>query len=463
MRITNIIVKELFGNRSLEYKIKLNEKPPITILHGPNGAGKTVIFKMIAGLFGATGVDPEIFMRYPFREFKVEFDDGEHIRVTRKYDATKDRYLAPKVAHSKYKTPYELDADILIRNRLERLPRSLRNRYVHGDLSASELLSLLPDTVFDYDVENAFSEKMFAFERHPRRRSQEPAWLRKLPSGLDVQIVTTDRLFVRRLESDRHPTRHRPDNISTRAAVVENSRDLERRINGVIRNANTQENTLNSAFPSRVVNSVNDGNRESWSFETVQPKLEQLKEERERLVDVGLMDPGEELQVDSYDDADKTLGTVLRIYIEDSQKKYLEYKELADKITLYKTMVEELMKDKELLISRDEDGDQGGFKFMHRVSKREIPVRELSSGEQHIIVLMYNLLFRGNRTVDELILIDEPEISLHIAWQKQFVKNLEKIAELSPFDVMIATHSPHVVNARWDLEVPLVSLPVGDE
>ncbi|MDE2775625.1 MAG: AAA family ATPase [Chloroflexota bacterium] len=457
MRISNIVVKELFGNRSLEYKIELNDEPPITILHGPNGAGKTVIFKMVAGLFGATGVDPEIFMRYPFREFKVQFHNGEHIRVTREYDARKDRYLAPRVAHSEYKTPYRLDADILIRNRLDRLPRSLRNRYVHGDLSASELLTLLPDDVFGYDVENPLSENMFIFEKFPRKRSEEPpAWLRELPSALDVQIVSTDRLFVRRAESERHSSRHRPENTSTRAAVVENSRDLERRINGVIRNANTQENTLNSAFPSRVVKSVNDGNRESWSFETVQPKLEQLKEERGRLVDVGLIDPGEELQVDRYDD--KTLGSVLKIYIEDSQKKYGEYKELADKITLYKTMVEELMKDKELLVSKDKDEDRGGYTFINRNNKREIPLRELSSGEQHIIVLMYNLLFRSSREVDELILIDEPEISLHIAWQKQFVNYLEKIAELSPFDVMIATHSPHVVNARWDLEVPLVGL-----
>ena len=71
MRITRIIVSELFGNRPLLYEIELNEQPPITILHGPNGSGKTVIFKMIAGLFGSGGVNPLVFIHYPFREFKV--------------------------------------------------------------------------------------------------------------------------------------------------------------------------------------------------------------------------------------------------------------------------------------------------------------------------------------------------------------------------------------------------------
>lgn len=455
MRISKITINELFGNRSLRYEIELNEKPPITILHGPNGAGKTVIFKMIAGLFGAPGIDSLIFERYPFALFQIEFEDGEHIRITREYDDRNDKYLEPEVAHSKYvEESYPLPKikdieDRLIKDKLRLLPRSLRIKYLQGDISAREIMPFLPDDAFDYEYVSLDSEDLFLSTRREQKRTYAPKWLKNLNSLLDVQIVSTDRLS----------TRYRPDNISKRTAVLKDSVDLERRINGVIRNANTQENTLNSSFPRRVVNSVNAGNLESWSFDVVQPKLKQLKQERERLVEVGLLDPGEELQVDSYDD--NTLGSVLKIYIEQSQQKLGEYKELADKITLYKSMVEELMKDKELRISKGKDEDQGSFKFINKNSNREIPLTELSSGEQHIIVLMYDLIFRGSSgkgKVDKLILIDEPEISLHIAWQKKFVSFLEKITELSPFDIMIATHSPHVVNARWDLEVPLIDM-----
>ncbi|HEX2619985.1 MAG TPA: AAA family ATPase, partial [Phototrophicaceae bacterium] len=71
MRITKISIQDLFGMPSFTYKIELKTDPPITIIHGPNGSGKTVIFKMIAGLFNSNYF---IFWKYPFSEFRVDFD-----------------------------------------------------------------------------------------------------------------------------------------------------------------------------------------------------------------------------------------------------------------------------------------------------------------------------------------------------------------------------------------------------
>jgi len=48
-------------------------------------------------------------------------------------------------------------------------------------------------------------------------------------------------------------------------------------------------------------------------------------------------------------------------------------------------------------------------------------------------------------------LIDEPEISLHITWQKEFLDDLLKIIKMQNFQVLIATHSPSIINGRWDL------------
>jgi predicted ATP-binding protein involved in virulence len=84
---------------------------------------------------------------------------------------------------------------------------------------------------------------------------------------------------------------------------------------------------------------------------------------------------------------------------------------------------------------------------------RPLPVTSLSSGEQHELVLLYELLFKVNP--DSLILIDEPELSLHIAWQQQFLQDLQKITQLASFDVLIATHSPQIIHDRWDLTVEL--------
>ena len=83
----------------------------------------------------------------------------------------------------------------------------------------------------------------------------------------------------------------------------------------------------------------------------------------------------------------------------------------------------------------------------------------LSSGEQHELVILYELLFRAKS--NSLILIDEPELSLHVAWQERFVKDLEETARVSNFRAIIATHSPEIIGDRWDLTVEL-SGPNGD-
>jgi predicted ATP-binding protein involved in virulence len=56
---------------------------------------------------------------------------------------------------------------------------------------------------------------------------------------------------------------------------------------------------------------------------------------------------------------------------------------------------------------------------------------------------------------NSLILIDEPELSLHVVWQQEFLKDLEQITRLVGFDILIATHSPDIINVRWNLTVEL--------
>ena len=53
------------------------------------------------------------------------------------------------------------------------------------------------------------------------------------------------------------------------------------------------------------------------------------------------------------------------------------------------------------------------------------------------------------------MLIDEPELSLHIAWQQQFLKDLLDITDLSKFDLLIATHAPDIIHNHWEFTVDL--------
>lgn len=67
---------------------------------------------------------------------------------------------------------------------------------------------------------------------------------------------------------------------------------------------------------------------------------------------------------------------------------------------------------------------------------------ELSSGEQQLYTKFSYLI-----TIDpqhSVILIDEPELSLHPQWQNKFVKMLKTIGKSNQF--ILATHSPYIIN-----------------
>ena len=70
----------------------------------------------------------------------------------------------------------------------------------------------------------------------------------------------------------------------------------------------------------------------------------------------------------------------------------------------------------------------------------------------------WSLLSRGEKTLiylflvafiykDSIFLLDEPEISLHVEWQKTLIRDLSQIAPTSQF--IIATHSPTLIREGW--------------
>lgn len=86
--------------------------------------------------------------------------------------------------------------------------------------------------------------------------------------------------------------------------------------------------------------------------------------------------------------------------------------------------------DKKLLIFKNSAG-------------KTFDINHLSSGEKQIFVraLALRMLHANN----SIILIDEPEISMHPAWQQRIMKVYEKIGQNN--QVIAATHSPHVVSS----------------
>ena len=85
---------------------------------------------------------------------------------------------------------------------------------------------------------------------------------------------------------------------------------------------------------------------------------------------------------------------------------------------------------------------------------------DLSSGEQHFIVQVITLLMKAEP--GSLILIDEPELSYHPAWQMDYLKNLKRIAEIGHYQFILATHSPQIFDYRWNYSIDLFKQTTDD-
>ena len=87
------------------------------------------------------------------------------------------------------------------------------------------------------------------------------------------------------------------------------------------------------------------------------------------------------------------------------------------------------------------DKDRNIF-FRNKKSER-IPLDQLSGGEKELITKAFTLYVSDIK--DKIILIDEPESSLHPNWQNRILKIYEDFAKENNNQVIVATHSPHVI------------------
>ncbi len=76
------------------------------------------------------------------------------------------------------------------------------------------------------------------------------------------------------------------------------------------------------------------------------------------------------------------------------------------------------------------------------------------------MVLAHQILFRA--TAGTLVLIDEPELSLHVLWQASFVQDLTQMGKVNNLSYLLATHSPTLIGGREDLKRSLDIIGRGE-
>uniref|UniRef100_UPI004047E918 AAA family ATPase n=1 Tax=Aliarcobacter sp. TaxID=2321116 RepID=UPI004047E918 len=72
-------------------------------------------------------------------------------------------------------------------------------------------------------------------------------------------------------------------------------------------------------------------------------------------------------------------------------------------------------------------------------------IERLSTGEKTLLSKVLNLYFKDIK--NQIILIDEPELSLHPSWQNKVLSIYERFAKEYNCQIILATHSPHIIRS----------------
>jgi len=441
MRINKISVTKLFG--VFNHVIPLNREEGITIIHGPNGFGKTVLLRMVNGFFNSRYSE---LRNVEFTEFRVDFDDGSILIVEKSLENHSENqqetklifhFNKPGLNRMQHFSPslFRVSKNIfksslnLIESSVPNLKRIEARTWLY--LPTNEQLSL----------EDVFQRFPDFLPIHPRELKQEEEWLLNLKNSLKIRFIEVQRLLS---FSDIRNSEFRKRPVSLIASVATYSQELAKNIQTKLSEYGTLCQSIDRTFPARVVNQKVASN---LTEETLRNKLSEIEKKRFRLIEAGLLDKDEEHEFQVEKEIDDRTKSILSVYIEDVQKKLMIFQEIANKIELFKRIINTRFRYKKMTICKDK-----GFTFTTPDGHPLSPTN-LSSGEQHELVLFYELLFKVQP--NSLILIDEPEVSLHVAWQVEFLKNLQEIIKLANFDVLVATHSPDIINDRWDLTVEL--------
>lgn len=116
--------------------------------------------------------------------------------------------------------------------------------------------------------------------------------------------------------------------------------------------------------------------------------------------------------------------------------------EINKQITSFFSLIDNLFKNTGKKIAIDYSSNRVVF---HSSDNDIIELEDLSSGEKQLLLILFKVFLMDKKPY--VLLMDEPEISLHINWQQTLI---ETIRTLNPnCQLIIATHSPSIFGKGW--------------
>lgn len=448
VKLVKATVLGLFGRYS--HSIEFGSEDEFLILYGPNGVGKTKFLEII---FSSASLNYFALEPLPFSFAELVYSDGTILTVSRnrvEKEIELSRWSGTKIT-------FEISIEGKDAKEWQPIPEKF-----YDTLSRRSGLVQTSDGEWEdirrgekYSVSELY-RKYVARQSYGREDQTELGEFDELPelfaefrARTSCYLIDSQRLLAEQYIAARGGRGYgydRDRRAVLRARISEYSEKVKEKLDRAQAEHSRLSQQKDRSFPSRVLKEAEG--KVSQDPSTIRERYKEQSEFRERLAKVVSVDLSERLELPERD-LDNWELALLHLYVNDTEEKFAPFANLLERIELLQKIVNKRLLNKQLEVTAS-----GGL-LVRRDDGERIALDALSTGEQHEIILMFDLLL--NVESGATVLIDEPEISLHIAWQLSFIPDVRRIAGLVGFRFLVATHSPHIINGEWDRALDLGS------
>jgi energy-coupling factor transporter ATP-binding protein EcfA2 len=423
------------------------------IVYGPNGVGKTRVLEIINALCNMNLMRLSLL---PFRSAELKFSDDTRLRVSRISDVESEDELAIDGIPDRPEKTDELEFYLWNGDSLTAKSRVSSLNDFQTFLQQTTPYEPTDDIetwidpndgeIITYDsLRERYLPRFRASNRNSgiknKQASDVSPRILEFAESLDVRLIETQRLIGPSLQppgrnSDRYPFREStPKSVPT---IIRYSDQIKLSLDTNLSANSRLTQSLDSTFPRRM---LERGDKSVLTETELRAKWAEQTTRRARLTEIADLNVDPELSLPEGSLNSWQLG-MLELYLEDADEKLDSFSNVLKRIDLLEDIVNARLLRKSLHIDAN-----NGLVVTRKLDNSSVPLIALSSGEQHEIILMFDLLF--NVQAGSVVMIDEPEISLHIGWQKKFIADVLRISALVGFQFVVATHSPQIIDRWW--------------